>query len=614
MSEVINTYDTYMQDFSRDPVFNRLSERDKLLIEADLLGYKELPPTIEEFLDSPYYLGGPDGIGPGLYPYWRKFLKEYFPDPLHVRWQALGLTGAIGCGKSFCSTIISLYSIMKLMKLKDPWKTLGMTHVKSIGFSYLHKTTDQAYNGFIEPILSVMDQVPFFQRNTLKAHDIALIPDGARGNATIGFDICGYLLSELAFLPEEIARYKLNQAFSRQESRFQGGKNLFTYIIIDSSAKDQDDIVSKFIRENPIGDQFRYQRAAIWEAKAHKGYYFNEGSFKMYAGDALHTPQILEDEAKISIDLDPDRILTCPMELYPNAKMDPILFLQDKAGISVMATNLFLPFPQHFIDSFKLPKLNTDVVTLDFYDKEDKILYKVENGIDLIPKESILYCHLDLALVDDICGLSIVHFKEWIKSADGVKVPKFSAPIIIGLSRREGQETPLYQILDFFNDLRDEGFTIGKITFDQFASAGLKQDLLRAGFNVEYLSVDRNDKVYNTVKSLIAADQVEFAQNERFKKEVLGLKVVDRLKGKIDHDPVGSYFYDEDGNRVPDKSKDLADSVFGSIYGCFVDLDLSSELASQKATKEQLKAISHYLDTPENRSREVFQNMVDNIW
>jgi hypothetical protein len=217
-------------------------------------------------------------------------------------------------------------------------------------------------------------------------------------------------------------------------------------------------------------------------------------------------------------------------------------------------------------------------------------------------------------LVDDICGLSIAHFKEWIKSADGVKVPKFSVPIILGLSRREGQETPLYQILDFFNDLKDEGYTIGKITFDQFASAGLKQDLLRAGFNVEYLSVDRNDKVYNTVKSLIAADQVEFAQNERFKKEVLGLKIIDRLKGKIDHDPVNSYYYDEDGNRVPDKSKDLADSVFGSVYGCFVDLDLSSELASQKATKEQLKAISHYLDSPENRSREIFQGMVDSIW
>ena len=66
MSEVINMHDTMMQDFSKDPVFNRLTEKDKLLIEADLLGYKELPPTIEEFLDSPYYLGGPDGIGPGL--------------------------------------------------------------------------------------------------------------------------------------------------------------------------------------------------------------------------------------------------------------------------------------------------------------------------------------------------------------------------------------------------------------------------------------------------------------------------------------------------------------------------------------------------------------------
>ena len=40
----------------------------------------------------------------------------------------------------------------------------------------------------------------------------------------------------------------------------------------------------------------------------------------------------------------------------------------------------------------------------------------------------------------------------------------------------------------------------------------------------------------------------------------------------------------------------------------------ASAVPAQQLTKEQIKAISHYLDTPENRSREIFQGMVDSIW
>ena len=71
----------------------KLDMNDQLKILANLLGYKCMPPTIEQFITDPYYLGD---ICKNLYPYWKDKLSLIYPTPIHTRYPIIVFTGAIG--------------------------------------------------------------------------------------------------------------------------------------------------------------------------------------------------------------------------------------------------------------------------------------------------------------------------------------------------------------------------------------------------------------------------------------------------------------------------------------------------------------------------------------
>ena len=51
------------------------SQTLKELWEVD---YKEIPVTIDEFIENPHYLGKSTRNGMSIYPYWRKKYREIF--------------------------------------------------------------------------------------------------------------------------------------------------------------------------------------------------------------------------------------------------------------------------------------------------------------------------------------------------------------------------------------------------------------------------------------------------------------------------------------------------------------------------------------------------------
>lgn len=481
-----------------------------------------------------------------------------------------------------------------------------MAHVKSICLSFFHKNTNLAYTGFVKPIEEVSDNSPYFN-HMISNHDIRLICDGERSNTTIGRDVIFYVLSEINFVNNrEISKYKITQAFSRMEARFPFAMNYIGGIIFDSSVRGDDSVLDEFIKENNLGDNFISVKASIWEAKAHQGIYFNKGSFKVYTGDSLHFPFIIKDESDITPDMDRDRIVECPMELYKDFERDIITAIQDKMGRSTVGNDSFMPDPTSFINSCKIAKLNDDVIQVDFYDKSDKLSYKLSRALDRIPKDRILYSHIDLGLKKDYTGFSIAYFDHWILSDKGVKEPYFICPLIVAISRKPGQETSIYHIRDLINDIA-KNYEFGQISFDTYQSRSLEQDLIRDGFNVKTQSLDRTDKIYNTFKGLIYNGQVEMARNDRFINEVTHLMIVDPIKGKIDHHPVGSM--PDDGSC----SKDIADSVAGSVFSAFDNLELSKELSGTYKSKLQLDALSALTSDLDNTEQK-FNNMLQNIF
>ena len=73
-----------------------LKEEQRLKVAASILGYSQLPPTVEEFLFSGYYLS--KETTEGLFDYWVDVMKKIYPNPIEVRYPILVLTGCIGSG------------------------------------------------------------------------------------------------------------------------------------------------------------------------------------------------------------------------------------------------------------------------------------------------------------------------------------------------------------------------------------------------------------------------------------------------------------------------------------------------------------------------------------
>lgn len=69
------------------------SEDKQLQVLKNIIGFKMEPPTIDEFLDSDYYLGALDLM---VYPFWRKRLKELFPNNITSTSTYVCLYGCIG--------------------------------------------------------------------------------------------------------------------------------------------------------------------------------------------------------------------------------------------------------------------------------------------------------------------------------------------------------------------------------------------------------------------------------------------------------------------------------------------------------------------------------------
>jgi hypothetical protein len=172
-----------------------LSYKDKVEMEAHLLGYQKLPPTIEEFIESPYYLGNIYGGGK-LYKYWMPILKEIFPDNISTNYDTIVLTGCIGSGKSTISRIIAMYTYCRLDHLRN-FDFFELSAGKNWVMSFFHTTSDNVDNVFLDPLSEIRNESPYFSSGLLNAPVIEEMADTPRGKGPIGLDVILYVFSEV---------------------------------------------------------------------------------------------------------------------------------------------------------------------------------------------------------------------------------------------------------------------------------------------------------------------------------------------------------------------------------------------------------------------------------
>jgi len=568
-----------------------MSLEDQIKVAAKILGYKRMPPDIATFIEDPYYLGNTYSNG-RLFPFWKKRLKEIYPSPIHTAYTLVVLKGGIGTGKSTAAKIMALYTICRLDHLRDPFKSLGIAKGKDLSFVFMSATSGLADSEFIESIAKLREQSPYFKAGMISDVPISMVSDGPRSNNAISRDVLFYNLSELNFINEDIAWYKLDQSTKRFFSRFQTVSDYFGNIVVDSSSRGDDSITDKFIHENPFG-RTKIITTNRWVVREYLNYYFKKGSFKVYAGDSVNPACIMEGANSVPLEsYDRERIIECPMELYPDFKMNLNSALQDIAGISTKSSDVLYQTTTELKKCFKLPMYTEDIVTVDFYDKYDKLIFKLDRYINDIPRDKVIYIRYDLGVVKDYSGITIGYFDKYITHDydKTVKRPTFKFPLSLAVSRLPGQETPILSLFEFVMDLA-KTYEIGCFSADQFASRQLLQDIQREGINTRYISVDRTDEAYVLLKNLTNEGLVELPNNKLLMKELCELR---RIGGKIDHPSTGS--------------KDTADALSGCLLSIYQDMENATKISN----KYQAKNVTSYYTgrLNEGKTRDIYTEML----
>lgn len=160
-------------------ILKSISPKDKVALESYLLGYSKLPPTIEEFIESPYYLGNIYGGGK-LYKYWVPILKEIFPDEISTNYDTIVLTGCLGSGKSTISRLIALYTYCRLDHLKN-FDFFELSAGKNWVMSFFHTTAENVLNVFLDPLNEIRSKSPYFSNGLLNAPAVEELADTPRG-------------------------------------------------------------------------------------------------------------------------------------------------------------------------------------------------------------------------------------------------------------------------------------------------------------------------------------------------------------------------------------------------------------------------------------------------
>lgn len=292
------------------------------------------PVDIETFINNEEYLG--KIYGGRIYPYWVERLKEIFPTPYSTEPVNVGISGALGTGRTVASIVGMLYDLHRLILVKDPhvkWKLLSTTNINFALFSQ----DGQSISPIRDSILDAIDSSPFFMKHRM--HDdnaplSRLFPNN------IGITVCTSVASILGtaivgIFVESTAVYemplqelydKVTALRRRSFTRFgsNNGTPCRNWFIGEIGTN-----VGNLI-DSDDGVFWKKISPAIWEAQAHKGVY-SGNTFTVNLGSETVAPYVVKE-----LNAPLNNTIQVPVEYYSEFEKDTESALRDLAGLPVL--------------------------------------------------------------------------------------------------------------------------------------------------------------------------------------------------------------------------------------------------------------------------------------
>jgi len=539
--KVIQKYDTIKDPFKEIALGLATQDKDNYEI------WEEKPVGIVEFVESKKYLNEKWNGRTGCRPKILDILIEINKPEIREIMLLLGK----GAGKDYAAAIFHLFGIHECICMVSPQLFYGLSRYSKIYFVNTARNDTQARKVFFEEFKGLLSGCAWFagrhnEPGTISVEfqkRIEAMSVNSQAFGWLGFNTIRWVGDELAFF---LANDKDEESESRAEECWEAAYGScstrfgdhYKIMGITTPRYDDDFVMKKFgeLTERPDGYT---KQAATWDVHPNR----KKSDFK-YALQRDYR-RAMRDFGAIpsgvieSFWADPDFVENNVCEI---CKQCPIY---QNRGIS------------------------TDIFACMDYDDCKANAYmgngKWRDWFRPVEGKDELCLHFDLSKNRDRVGFSVAHINDFIKieldnfeikeraEKEKIKVldldsdDRFQEKALIGVdaigfiapsSKRDHNlvkngeiyYTGIFKFIII--GLIDLGFKIAIITFDQFQSHQMKQDLEDMGIDVELISLDRNDSLPVQAKIALTENRTEYPYSMILCDEARHLKFIAGKKSR----------------------------------------------------------------------------------
>jgi hypothetical protein len=593
---------------------------------AQLAGYHEVPPTIDEFCDEENFAGSMFGEGQ-MYPTWRQLLRVIYPHPLYGRYNEIALTGAIGIGKSTACLGGMSYDLCKLLHMRSPQETFKLVKSTPLVIAFINTTMNLAQAVLYRQFKNILDTSPFFihQRSLVAPplnprerpedypHHVTFV-NASRGTQNLGRGVISAVLSELNFQGEhkkDQAVQNYMQTTRRQQSRFGRGEGsiLPGRFWLDSSRSDETGFLETHLKDmQKDPENCLIFAKPIWDIKEESGKEKYSGKrFLVYVGDgATRDPFIIDGPGQI-IGLEDHLLVQVPEEYRKFFENDLFGAIRDYAGRAVWGTHKFIP-QEHLIKQAMALRnpLTKAIIDLDFDNPQDQLINYID--LTLLPRDGPYFVHFDIGIKKDRTGIGFTRCIGDIaveRVEHGAMINKltrdlvYRTELVIPVIAKPGKKVPLSKFKKLIVALMYNKIPIGGISADRFASEDLLQFGEEIGIPADIVSTDKTRDAMDVFRDALYEGRWVGPYHDILFTE---LKELIDNGDDVDH-PV------DDGTRhgADRPSKDVADGVVGSVYNCKQKMGGGRAITAYQAYHQHMKQTEKILTVRENMRNQMMQ-------
>lgn len=459
-----------------------------------------------------------------------------------------------GGGKNFVSTLSVAFLIYKLLCLKDPHRYYGKPRGDSIDLLNIAINSTQAANNFFIPFSARVKDSPWFrdkidqQRGSdmVFEKNIHAYSGHSEREGWEGYNLIACVLDEIAGFSTDTSSDNPNAKTAEKiyltyrasvTSRYPDvGK-----LILLSFPRYKGDFISK--RYEEVVEQFKRNTENVTLLR-------NEELPASYPGNAFE----LQYEVDEILAYKEPRVFALRR---PSFMFNPERKLEDyKSDIfynPVDALTRFFCMPPDAESAFFR---NVQPLIKQFGEESTMQSPFIDNTWQFRPSfkpepDKEYFIHVDIGYAHDRAALAMAHVDSWVQQrnfAAQEPVPRVVVDCLRYWTPTSENNVSLDDIKQFILQLRHMGFNISRVTFDQFQSVQIIQELNAMNMFAEKLSVQKPH--YGEFAVVLYDERIQGYRDDILLDEFVGLRL---LKGnKVDHPVKGS--------------NDLADAVVGAVF------------------------------------------------